>query len=85
MTRTGQTNYPCRQCNGQTEIITIKSRPHLPCLPAAIEEAQLPLAKPAGAGEASRNPESGLSSQQPEQRPLPIENPSSGAASTSSP
>ena len=25
---------------------------YLPCLPAAIEEAQLPLAKPAGAGEA---------------------------------
>jgi hypothetical protein len=25
---------------------------HLPCLPAAIEEAQLPLAKPSGAGEA---------------------------------
>jgi hypothetical protein len=43
---------------------------HLPCLPAAIEEAQLPLAKPSGAGEASLRPESGVSS---------------GTASTSSP
>jgi hypothetical protein len=42
---------------------------HLPCLPAAIEEAQLPLAKPA-AGEAGLRPESGVSS---------------GTASTSSP